>query len=90
MSNTLLQKEVFLSNERANASDARAKASEAHCTILKHVLLAAKKELLSKKSKGCCAVKTSACYVAYNTVKELHVKTHYFYQEQWAMTRALR
>lgn len=72
MANALLQKEVVLSNERAEAVNARADASEAHCTILKRALSIAKAESFNKKNKTRRAVKTSARYVAHDTMKELH------------------
>lgn len=61
----------FLEKELA-ISKAIIAASNAHCTIMKHTELATREELLSKKHKTCRAIKTSACYVAYDTMKEIH------------------
>ena len=73
MTLTLMEREVLQANARADASDARAHASDAHCTIMKRALSEARTELLSKqKSKDCRTVKTSACYVAHEMIKELH------------------
>ena len=47
-------------------------ASNAHCTIMKHAKEDARGEILSKKNKTRRTVKTSARYVAHNTMKELH------------------
>lgn len=61
-----------LLEKKLRLSRATAEASNAHCTIMKHAESDARARLLSKKSKACCTVKTSACYVAYDTLKEIH------------------
>ena len=75
----LMQKEAVLSDAKVEAAEkqvcllnAKADAAEAHCTILKRELSDVKAELHSKKNKTRRAVKTSARYVAHETMKELH------------------
>jgi hypothetical protein len=53
----------------ANATIA---ASNAHCTIMKHVESDAQAELQNKKNKGCRTVKTTVRYVAHDIMRELH------------------
>ena len=65
MTNSLLEKEL-------TQTKAMHMASNAHCTIIKCAEEGARTELLSKKNKTHCTVKTSAHYVAHNTMKEIH------------------
>ena len=65
MTNSLLEKELAQTKVMLAASNT-------HCTIIKHVEEGARAELLSKKNKTCRTVKTSACYVAHNAMKEIH------------------
>jgi len=66
MAITFMEKEISLSNARAEASDT-------HYTILKWELSDIKADLLGKKkSQGHHAVKMSARYVAHEMMKELH------------------
>jgi len=55
-------------------SDARVTiaATNAHCTIMKRAESDAWAELQNKKNKSHCTVKTNACYVAHNTMREMH------------------
>ena len=53
-------------------SRAMNEASNAHCTIMKRAESDARARLLSKKSKCRRTVKTSARYVAHDTLKEIH------------------
>ena len=61
----------FLEQELVQVK-AMAEASNAHCTIMKHAESDARALLLGKKNKSRCAIKTSACYVAHETLKEIH------------------
>ena len=65
MTNSLLEKELV-------QTKAILMASNVHCTIIKHAEEGARAELLRKKNKTCCTVKTSACYVTHNTMKRIH------------------
>ena len=65
MTNSLLEKEL-------TQTKVMLVASNAHCTIIKHAEEGARAELLSKKNKTRHTVKTSACYIAHNTMKEIH------------------
>ena len=65
MTNSLLEKEL-------TQTKAMLVASNTHCTIIKNAEEGARAELLSKKNKTCCTVKTSARYIAHNTTKEIH------------------
>ena len=65
MTNFLLEKELAQTKVMLAASNA-------YCTIIKHAEEGARAELLSKKNKTRRTVKTSAHYVAHNTMKEIH------------------
>ena len=51
---------------------ANTEASDAHCTIMKRAESDARAQLLGKKNKSHRAIKTSAHYIAYETLKEIH------------------
>ena len=65
MTNSLLEKELTQTKVMLTASNA-------HCTIIQCAEEGARAELLSKKNKTHCTVKTSARYVTHNTMKEIH------------------
>jgi phage regulator Rha-like protein len=53
-------------------ANATISASNAHCTIMKRAESDAQAELQNKKNKGRRTVKTTARYVAHDTMRELH------------------
>ena len=69
---TQLQMTCQLLTKELSLSRAMLEASNAHCTIMKCTESDARERLLSKKGKSCCTVKTVACYVAHDTLKEIH------------------
>ena len=69
---TQLQMTCQLLTKELSLLRAMLEASNAHCTIMKCAESDARKRLLSKKGKSHHTVKTVACYVAHNTLKEIH------------------
>jgi len=67
MSKALAQKDQELLRSQAMVA-----ASNAHCTIIKRAESSAREELQNRKNKTRRTVKTSARYVAHDTMKELH------------------
>jgi DDE superfamily endonuclease len=72
IANAFMSKALAQKDQELLRSQAVVAASNAHCTIIKRAESSAREELQNRKNKTRRTVKTSARYVAHDTMKELH------------------
>ena len=71
MTNSLMSKVLAEKDQELSHAKALLEASNAYCTIMKHMESDARTELLNKKNKSRHTVKMSARYVAHDMMREL-------------------